>query len=66
MWPKWQERWDRVVEAIAIIRRLWTGQRVTHKGAYTVDAAADSGQWEEVIRSKAPNPRFAAGGRAGS
>jgi F420-dependent hydroxymycolic acid dehydrogenase len=35
MWPKWQERWDRLVEALAIIRQLWTGQRVTHKGTPT-------------------------------
>ncbi|HJS84759.1 MAG TPA: TIGR03557 family F420-dependent LLM class oxidoreductase [Acetobacteraceae bacterium] len=38
-WPKWQERWDRLIEAITIIRQLWTGQEVSHKGTYyTVDA----------------------------
>jgi F420-dependent hydroxymycolic acid dehydrogenase len=38
-WPKWQERWDRLIEAIAIIRQLWTGQHVSHKGTYyTVEA----------------------------
>lgn len=38
-WPKWQERWDRLIEAITIIRALWTGQAVSHKGTYyTVDA----------------------------
>lgn len=38
-WPKWQERWDRLIEAIDIIRALWTGQQVSHKGKYyTVDA----------------------------
>ena len=38
-WPKWQERWDRLVEALTIIRQLWTGQHVAHKGTYyTVDA----------------------------
>jgi TAT-translocated FGD2 family F420-dependent dehydrogenase len=38
-WPKWQERWDRLIEAITIIRQLWTGQQVSHKGTYyTVDA----------------------------
>src|SRR5271168_3873413 len=37
-WPKWRERWDRLIEAVAIIRQLWTGQRLQHKGAYyTVD-----------------------------
>jgi G6PDH family F420-dependent oxidoreductase len=38
-WPKWQERWDRLIEAIEIIRALWTGRAVSHKGQYyTVDA----------------------------
>jgi TAT-translocated FGD2 family F420-dependent dehydrogenase len=36
-WPKWRERWDRLIEAVTIIRRLWTGDRVEHKGThYTV------------------------------
>jgi TAT-translocated FGD2 family F420-dependent dehydrogenase len=33
-WPKWQERWDRLSEAIAVIRQLWTGQQVSHQGTY--------------------------------
>ena len=38
-WPKWQERWDRLIEAIAVIRALWGGQQVEHKGNfYTVNA----------------------------
>jgi TAT-translocated FGD2 family F420-dependent dehydrogenase len=38
-WPKWQERWDRLIEAIDIIRGLWTGAPVSHKGKYcTVEA----------------------------
>jgi TAT-translocated FGD2 family F420-dependent dehydrogenase len=38
-WPKWQERWDRLIEAIAIIRQLWSGQDVAFKGKYyTVNA----------------------------
>lgn len=38
-WPKWQERWDRLIEAIGIIRALWSGEAVSHKGQYyTVDA----------------------------
>ncbi len=38
-WPKWQGRWDRLVEAIGIIRQLWSGDHVAHHGAhYTVDA----------------------------
>jgi TAT-translocated FGD2 family F420-dependent dehydrogenase len=37
-WPPWRERWDRLIEAVAIIRQLWTGQPVEHKGAhYSVD-----------------------------
>jgi TAT-translocated FGD2 family F420-dependent dehydrogenase len=38
-WPKWQERWDRLIEAIMIIRQLWSGEDVSYKGKYyTVDA----------------------------
>jgi TAT-translocated FGD2 family F420-dependent dehydrogenase len=38
-WPNWQERWDRLIEAIAIIRALWSGKPVSHTGKYyTVDA----------------------------
>ncbi|MBN8874559.1 MAG: TIGR03557 family F420-dependent LLM class oxidoreductase [Rhodospirillales bacterium] len=38
-WPKWQERWDRLIEAMSIIRALWSGQDVAHKGRYyTVNA----------------------------
>jgi TAT-translocated FGD2 family F420-dependent dehydrogenase len=38
-WPKWQERWDRLVEAITIIRQLWSGESVAHRGKYyTLDA----------------------------
>jgi F420-dependent hydroxymycolic acid dehydrogenase len=33
-WPVWRERWDRLIEAVAIIRQLWTGKPVQHKGAY--------------------------------
>jgi TAT-translocated FGD2 family F420-dependent dehydrogenase len=33
-WPAWQERWDRLIEALAIIRGLWSGQEVKHKGKY--------------------------------
>jgi TAT-translocated FGD2 family F420-dependent dehydrogenase len=38
-WPKWPERWDRLIEAIGIIRELWSGRPVSHKGTYyTVEA----------------------------
>src|SRR5438874_2198893 len=33
-WPDWEERWDRLIEAVAIIRALWTGEEVTHNGKY--------------------------------
>ncbi|HTV79594.1 MAG TPA: TIGR03557 family F420-dependent LLM class oxidoreductase [Steroidobacteraceae bacterium] len=37
-WPRWQERWDRLIEAVTIIRQLWTGQPLRHRGRhYTVD-----------------------------
>ncbi len=38
-WPAWQERWDRLIEAISVIRQLWTGETVSHHGTfYSVDA----------------------------
>jgi TAT-translocated FGD2 family F420-dependent dehydrogenase len=38
LWPAWRERWDRLVEAATIIRQLWTGRMVQHKGAhFTID-----------------------------
>jgi TAT-translocated FGD2 family F420-dependent dehydrogenase len=37
-WPAWHERWDRLIEAVSIIRQLWTGKPVQHKGThYTVN-----------------------------
>ncbi|HWE72356.1 MAG TPA: TIGR03557 family F420-dependent LLM class oxidoreductase [Stellaceae bacterium] len=39
LWPDWDERWERLAEAISIIRRLWTGAPVAHRGKfYSVDA----------------------------
>jgi TAT-translocated FGD2 family F420-dependent dehydrogenase len=38
-WPGWAERWERLIEAITIIRALWSGRRVSHHGKYySVDA----------------------------
>ncbi|HEY3778625.1 MAG TPA: TIGR03557 family F420-dependent LLM class oxidoreductase [Rhizomicrobium sp.] len=38
-WPSWTERWERLIEAIDVIRKLWTGEHVSHKGRhYEVDA----------------------------
>jgi F420-dependent hydroxymycolic acid dehydrogenase len=33
-WPDWEERWERLIEAIEIIRALWTGETVNHNGKY--------------------------------
>jgi G6PDH family F420-dependent oxidoreductase len=39
-WPPAEIRLERLEEALAIIRRLWSGETVTHRGThYTVDAA---------------------------
>jgi TAT-translocated FGD2 family F420-dependent dehydrogenase len=38
-WPAWKERWDRLIEAMGIIRALWSGEAVHHTGKYySVDA----------------------------
>jgi G6PDH family F420-dependent oxidoreductase len=38
-WPNWQERSERLIEATDIIRKLWQGQQIDHKGKYyTVNA----------------------------
>jgi F420-dependent hydroxymycolic acid dehydrogenase len=38
-WPAWRERWDRLIEAVTIIRALWAGDDLHHKGThYRVDA----------------------------
>lgn len=33
-WGKYPERAERMVEAIKIIRKLWTGETISHKGKY--------------------------------
>ncbi len=33
-WPGWRERWERLIEAVTIIRRLWSGKPLQHKGAH--------------------------------
>ncbi len=40
-WPEFKERFARLREAVALMRRLWTGERVTFEGEYyhTQDAA---------------------------
>jgi F420-dependent hydroxymycolic acid dehydrogenase len=34
MWPSWPERWERLIEAVSIIRALWSGEPVSHKGRH--------------------------------
>ena len=33
-WPDWEERWERLIEAIGIIRALWSGKSIKHDGKY--------------------------------
>jgi F420-dependent hydroxymycolic acid dehydrogenase len=33
-WPRWRERSQRLVEATQVIRALWTGRQIEHRGAY--------------------------------
>lgn len=33
-WPHWNERWERLAEAIKLIRALWSGEPVSHNGKY--------------------------------
>ncbi|HZO22611.1 MAG TPA: TIGR03557 family F420-dependent LLM class oxidoreductase [Steroidobacteraceae bacterium] len=35
-WPAWRERWDRLIEATDLIRRLWAGEPVQHQGKHYV------------------------------
>lgn len=34
VWPKWEERSERLIEATGVIRQLWTGEQVSHQGKY--------------------------------
>jgi TAT-translocated FGD2 family F420-dependent dehydrogenase len=34
VWPKWDERSERLIESSELIRKLWSGQPVSHKGKY--------------------------------
>lgn len=33
-WPNWRERWDRLIEALGLIRELWSGRPVEHAGKH--------------------------------
>lgn len=39
LWPNWQERSERLIEAIAVIKKLWSGDFIVHEGKY-YDVAA--------------------------
>lgn len=37
LWPAWEERWERLIEALHVIRALWSGEPLSHRGKhYTV------------------------------
>ena len=38
-WPSKSERNERLREAVAVIRALWAGETVSHRGAFTVEDA---------------------------
>jgi coenzyme F420-dependent glucose-6-phosphate dehydrogenase len=56
-WPKFKERSERLAEAVALMRELWTGERVTFEGKYyrTVNATI-------YDRPEQPVPVFIAAG----
>jgi TAT-translocated FGD2 family F420-dependent dehydrogenase len=33
-WPRWPERWERLIEAATVIRALWRGDAVDHRGKH--------------------------------
>lgn len=36
VWPDWEERWERLIEALHVIRALWSGEKVSHRGRHYV------------------------------
>jgi coenzyme F420-dependent glucose-6-phosphate dehydrogenase len=56
-WPKFKERSERLAEAVALIRELWSGERITFEGAYyrTLNATI-------YDRPEQPVPIFVAAG----
>ncbi|MFT8247106.1 glucose-6-phosphate dehydrogenase (coenzyme-F420) [Roseomonas sp. BN140053] len=59
VWPEFKERFARLRESIALIRRLWTEDRVTFEGEYYRTAAATI-----YDRPERPLPIFVAAGGA--
>jgi TAT-translocated FGD2 family F420-dependent dehydrogenase len=33
-WPAWEIRWERLIEAVALIRKLWSGNYIYHHGKH--------------------------------
>lgn len=33
-WPNWKQRSERLIEATALIRKLWSGDQIVHEGKY--------------------------------
>ncbi len=65
-WPKWPERSERLVEATQVIRDLWKGQQVDHRGKYyTINAKLYDPPTEEIPLLMAANVGPKAMRRAG-
>ncbi len=33
-WPAWEGRWERLIEAVTVIRKLWSGEYIYHHGKH--------------------------------
>jgi coenzyme F420-dependent glucose-6-phosphate dehydrogenase len=53
LWPEYRERQERMAEAISLIRALWTGDAITHKGRYY-----ETHQAKLYTRPKDPIPLY--------
>lgn len=66
IWPKWPERSERLVEATQVIRELWKGQQVDHRGKYyTINAKLYDPPTEQIPILMAANVGPKAMRRAG-
>lgn len=36
LWPPWRERWERLIESLHVIRALWSGEPVSHRGKHYI------------------------------
>ena len=64
-WPRWDERSERFIEAAELIRKLWAGQQVSHKGKfYSANAKLYDAQATSIpllMAANGPNARRRAG-----